>query len=57
MYREPDFERSDAQVTEETVSTSKSIGLDVNGADIEELVVDQREELPVEELSQLQSKQ
>lgn len=35
----------------------KSKGLDFDGADIEELAEDQKEELTTEELSELQSKQ
>ncbi|XP_044302391.1 tigger transposable element-derived protein 1-like [Varanus komodoensis] len=51
------FEGSDAQIVEEIVSLGKSMGLDVNGADIEELIKDHKEELTAEELAELQSEQ
>ncbi|KAM6468469.1 uncharacterized protein PHA67_007400 [Liasis olivaceus] len=54
---ERDFEGSDAEVVEEIVSVCKSMGLDVDGTDIEELVEDHKEELTTEELAELQSEQ
>ncbi|XP_040286123.1 tigger transposable element-derived protein 1-like [Bufo bufo] len=45
------------EVVEEIVSMGKSMGLDVDGADVEELVKEHREELTTEELSELHSEQ
>ncbi|XP_044137796.1 tigger transposable element-derived protein 1-like [Bufo gargarizans] len=55
--REHDFDGSDAEVVEEIVSMGKSMGLDVDGADVEELVEEHREELTTEELSELHGEQ
>ncbi|XP_004875399.1 olfactory receptor 9K2-like [Heterocephalus glaber] len=44
-------------VVEETVSMGKSMGLDVDGADIEKLVEDLKKELMTEGLAELQSEQ
>ena len=42
---------------ESIVSLGKSLGLDVSGQDVEELVEDHREELTTEELQDLQLEQ
>uniref|UniRef100_A0A8C5W8W6 HTH CENPB-type domain-containing protein n=1 Tax=Leptobrachium leishanense TaxID=445787 RepID=A0A8C5W8W6_9ANUR len=52
-----DMEEFDAQVVEEIVSMGKTMGLDVDSADIEELVEDHAEELTTKELAELQSEQ
>ncbi|XP_066978517.1 tigger transposable element-derived protein 1-like isoform X3 [Macrobrachium rosenbergii] len=48
---------TEVQVVDEIVSMGKSMGLEVNDADMEELVEDHREELTTEELLELQSEQ
>ncbi|XP_051783790.1 tigger transposable element-derived protein 1-like [Erpetoichthys calabaricus] len=54
---EQDLERFDLPVVDEIVSMGKSMGLEVDNEDIEELVLDHKEELTTEELTELQQEQ
>ncbi|XP_039608550.1 tigger transposable element-derived protein 1-like [Polypterus senegalus] len=54
---EQDLERSEPSVVDEIVSIGKSMGLEVDNEDIEELVLDHKEELTTEELAELQQEQ
>jgi len=48
------FDNEDSAVINDTVSLGKNMGLEVNNADVEELLEEHTEELSTEELEQLQ---
>ncbi|XP_039608453.1 tigger transposable element-derived protein 1-like isoform X1 [Polypterus senegalus] len=54
---EQDLERYEPPVVDEIVSMGKSMGLEVDIEDIEELVLDHKKELTTEELAELQQQQ
>ena len=51
------FEPDDPNIVEEIVSMGKSMGLEVDEGDVNELVVEHEEELTTEELRELQAEQ